>query len=45
MYKSTAEFEDDPDAPPIGYIPNETIGNAEGAVIGRASICRPCSAV
>ncbi|HKA46925.1 MAG TPA: hypothetical protein VKD68_02095 [Methyloceanibacter sp.] len=34
MCKSTAEFEDDPDAPRIGYIPNETIGNAEGAVIG-----------
>jgi hypothetical protein len=34
MYKSTAEFEDDPDAPRIGYIPNETIGNAEGAIIG-----------
>ena len=34
MYKSTAEFEDDPDAPRIGYIPNETIGNAEGAIVG-----------
>lgn len=31
---STAEFEDDPEVPRIGYIPNETIGNAEGAVIG-----------
>ena len=33
-HKSTAEFEDDPEVPRIGYIPNETIGNAEGAVIG-----------
>jgi hypothetical protein len=32
-YKSTAEFEDDPEAPRISYIPNETIGNAEGALI------------
>jgi hypothetical protein len=33
-YTSTAEFEDDPDAPRVGYVPDETIGNAEGAVIG-----------
>jgi hypothetical protein len=33
-YASTAEFEDDPEAPRIAYIPDETIGNAEGAVIG-----------
>ncbi|MGH6864823.1 MAG: hypothetical protein ACREDO_01250 [Methyloceanibacter sp.] len=33
-YTSTTEFEDDPDAPRIGYVPEETIGNAEGAVIG-----------
>jgi hypothetical protein len=33
-YKSTAEFEDNPEVPRIGYIPNETIGDAEGAVIG-----------
>jgi hypothetical protein len=33
-YKSTAEFEDDPEAPRIGYVPDETIGNAEGALIG-----------
>jgi hypothetical protein len=33
-YTSTAELEDDPEAPRIGYIPNETIGNAEGVVIG-----------
>ena len=33
-YRSTAEFEDNPEAPRIGYIPDETIGNAEGAVIG-----------
>jgi hypothetical protein len=33
-YASTAKFEDDPEAPRIAYNPNETIGNAEGAVIG-----------
>jgi hypothetical protein len=33
-YKSTTEFMDDPDAPRIGYVPAETIGDAEGAVIG-----------
>jgi hypothetical protein len=33
-YGSTKEFMDDPDAPRIGYVPNETIGDAEGAVIG-----------
>lgn len=33
-YASTKEFMDDPDTPRIGYVPEETIGNAEGAVIG-----------
>ncbi len=33
-YRSTAEFEDDHEAPRIGFVPDETIGNAEGAVIG-----------
>jgi hypothetical protein len=33
-YKSTAEFEDDPEAPRIGYVPDETIGDGEGALIG-----------
>jgi len=33
-YKSTMEFMDDPGAPRIGYVPEETIGDAEGAVIG-----------
>jgi hypothetical protein len=33
-YRSTAEFEDDPETPRIGYVPEETIGDAEGAVIG-----------
>ncbi|HXG78082.1 MAG TPA: hypothetical protein VNJ31_01915 [Methyloceanibacter sp.] len=33
-YRSTAEFEDDPEAPRIGFVPEETIGDAEGAVIG-----------
>ena len=33
-YQSTAEFEDNPEAPRIGFVPKETIGDAEGAVIG-----------
>lgn len=33
-YTSTKDFMDDPDAPRIGYVPDETIGDAEGAVIG-----------
>jgi hypothetical protein len=33
-YQSTAEFEDNPEAPRIGFVPGETIGDAEGAVIG-----------
>lgn len=33
-YRSTAEFEDNPEAPRIGFVPGETIGDAEGAVIG-----------
>lgn len=33
-YRSTAEFEDNPEAPRIGFVPVETIGDAEGAVIG-----------
>ena len=42
-YKSIAEFEDDPEAPRIGYVPGETIGDAEGAVIG-AGIYAPAIA-
>jgi hypothetical protein len=33
-YRSTAEFEDNPEAPRIGFVPEETLGDAEGAVIG-----------
>jgi hypothetical protein len=33
-YRSTAEFEDNFEAPRIGFVPKETIGDAEGAVIG-----------
>ena len=33
-YKSTRELMDDPEAPRIAYMPEETIGDAEGAVIG-----------
>jgi hypothetical protein len=42
-YGSTAEFEDDPDAPRMGFVPEETIGDAEGAVIG-ASVYLPAIA-
>lgn len=34
FYQSTRELMDDPEAPRIGYVPGETIGDAEGAVIG-----------
>jgi hypothetical protein len=43
-YRSTAEFEDDPEAPRIGYIPDETIGNADAPSSVPASMCRPWSA-
>jgi hypothetical protein len=33
-YQSTTEFEDNPEAPRIGFVPKETIGDAEGALIG-----------
>jgi hypothetical protein len=33
-YQSTAEFEGNPEAPRIGFVPEETIGDAEGALIG-----------
>jgi hypothetical protein len=33
-YRSTAEFEDNPEAPRIGFVPEESLGDAEGAVIG-----------
>lgn len=36
-YESTTEFEDDPDVPRVGYIPNESVGDAEGAAIGVAA--------
>lgn len=35
-YKSTAELEDDPDAPRVAYVPNEVIGAAEGGIIAAA---------
>lgn len=36
-YKSTTEFEDDPDVPRIGYVPGESLGDAQGAIIGVAA--------
>jgi hypothetical protein len=44
-YTSTAEFEDDPEAPRIAYIPDETIGNAEGhrrRCLSTRHIRQPC---
>ena len=34
LYRKVSELEDDPDAPRTAYIPTETIGDAEGAVVG-----------
>ncbi len=36
-YKNTTEFEDDPDVPRIGYVPDESRGDAQGAIIGAAA--------
>lgn len=36
-YNSTTEFEDDPDVPRIGYVPDESRGDAQGAIIGAAT--------
>jgi hypothetical protein len=35
-YKSTADFDDDPDAPRVGYVPDESIGSAQGGIIAAA---------
>jgi len=35
-YKSTADFEDDPDAPRVDYVPDESIGSAQGGIIAAA---------
>lgn len=34
LYKKVSELEDDPETPRTAYVPTETIGDAEGAVIG-----------
>lgn len=36
-YESTTEFEDDPDVPRMAYVPRESVGDAQGAVIGLAA--------
>ena len=36
-YASTRELEDDPDVPRVGYIPDETVGNAKGGLIAAAA--------
>ncbi len=36
-YTSTAELEDDPDAPRADYVPNEDIGNAQGGIIAASA--------
>jgi hypothetical protein len=35
-FASTTEFKDDPDVPRMGYIPDESVGDAKGAIIGAA---------
>jgi hypothetical protein len=35
-YQSTSELEDDPDVPRVSYIPDESVGDAQGAIIGAA---------
>lgn len=36
-YGQTSEMEDDPDAPRISYVPNESLGNAQGGLVAVAS--------
>lgn len=36
-YRSTAEFEDDPDVPRVEYVPNESVGDAQGSIIAAAA--------
>jgi hypothetical protein len=36
-YRSTADLEDDPDVPKVDYVPDESVGNAQGGVIAAAA--------
>ncbi len=36
-YASTRELEDDPDVPRVGYIPDESVGNAKGGLIAASA--------
>lgn len=36
-YVSTRDLEDDPDVPRVGYIPDETVGNAKGGLIAASA--------
>jgi hypothetical protein len=36
-YASTQELEDDPDVPKVDYVPQESVGDAQGGVIAAAS--------
>lgn len=36
-YRSTRELEDDPEAPRVGYVADESVGGAQGAIIGTAA--------
>jgi hypothetical protein len=36
-YASTRDLEDDPDVPRVGYIPEETVGNAKGGLIAASA--------
>lgn len=36
-YTSTTDLEDDPDVPKVDYVPDESVGNAQGGVIAMAA--------
>lgn len=36
-YTSTGDLEDNPDVPKVDYVPNESVGNAQGGIIAAAA--------
>ncbi len=36
-YTSTTDLEDDPDVPKVDYVPDESVGNAQGGIIAMAA--------
>jgi hypothetical protein len=36
-YRLTSDLEDDPDVPKVGYVPNESVGDAQGGIIAVAA--------